>query len=71
MLEKLIEETHGKYCMGDQVTLADAFLRPQYYVGERFNVDYELFPKLKTIISNLDELDAFTLSHPSRQPDAK
>ncbi|KAH9287545.1 hypothetical protein KI387_031662, partial [Taxus chinensis] len=39
-LEKLLKNVAGKYCIGDQITLADVFLVPQVSgaVG-RFNVD--------------------------------
>jgi glutathione S-transferase len=34
-----VKESRGKYSVGDEVTLADAFLIPQLYNAERFEVD--------------------------------
>ena len=36
--EKLVSKTAGKYCHGDEVTLADAFLIPQLYNAARFGL---------------------------------
>ena len=37
--EKLLTSTKGKYCVGDEVSLADFFLIPQLYTAQRFEVD--------------------------------
>jgi glutathione S-transferase len=60
----------GKYCVGDQVTLADAFLVPQVYNAVRWGVDMSKFPTIAAVDRNLHELDAFQQAHPDRQPDA-
>jgi maleylacetoacetate isomerase len=70
-LEKLVEETKGKYCVGDEVTLADAFLVPQLYNARRFNVDVAAFPNIQEIEKNLSEVEAFISAHPDKQPDAE
>ena len=45
--EKLAKQTAGKYCVGDEITLADAFLIPQLYNAVRFGIDIkESFPLL-------------------------
>lgn len=69
-LEKLLLTTRGKYCVGDNVTLADAFLIPQLYNARRFNVDFNEFPNIAEIEKNLVELEAFKQAHADNQPDA-
>lgn len=34
-LEKTLASTSGKYCIGDEVTVADVFLVPQVYNANR------------------------------------
>nr|XP_054758091.1 maleylacetoacetate isomerase-like [Lytechinus pictus] len=68
-LEKTLENTSGKYCIGDEVTVADLFLAPQVYNALRFNVNMATFPIISRINDGLAELDAFKVSHPSKQPD--
>jgi maleylacetoacetate isomerase len=33
--EEILKETSGKYCVGDEVTIADLCLFPQVYAGYR------------------------------------
>ena len=37
--EKLAKQSAGKYFVGDEITLADAFLIPQLYNAVRFGID--------------------------------
>ncbi|XP_077995663.1 maleylacetoacetate isomerase-like isoform X2 [Glandiceps talaboti] len=68
-LEKMLVNTAGKYCVGDQVTMADLCLVPQIYNANRFKVDMSQFPTISRINDALSQLDAFKTSHPSNQPD--
>ncbi|XP_022048958.1 maleylacetoacetate isomerase isoform X1 [Acanthochromis polyacanthus] len=68
-LEPILKETAGKYCVGDEISMADTCLVPQVYNAERFNVDMEQFPTIKRLNQTLLEMEAFKVSHPSRQPD--
>ena len=34
-IEKMLQSTAGKYCVGDEVTIADFFLIPQCYNANR------------------------------------
>mmetsp|Transcript_24209 Transcript_24209/g.39771 ORF Transcript_24209/g.39771 Transcript_24209/m.39771 type:complete len:206 (-) Transcript_24209:207-824(-) len=70
-LERLIETTGGKYCVGDEVTLADAFLVPQLAAARRLDVDVSAFPSLLRIEAALADLPAFIAAHANVQPDAK
>ncbi|KXJ29940.1 maleylacetoacetate isomerase [Exaiptasia diaphana] len=68
-LEKLLETTSGKYCVGDEITMADLCLVPQVYNANRFSVDMSKYPIISRINEALSQVDAFKESHPSQQPD--
>jgi len=68
--EKLLEKTSGKFCYGDNVTLADLCLVPQLYNARRFGVDLSKFPRCLKIEAACIELEAFKKSAPDAQPDA-
>ncbi|XP_070577370.1 maleylacetoacetate isomerase-like [Ptychodera flava] len=68
-LEKILETTAGKYCVGDEVSMADLCIVPQVYNANRFKVDMSKFPIITRINDTLSKLDAFVQSHPSKQPD--
>ncbi|KAM4661869.1 maleylacetoacetate isomerase isoform 3-T3 [Discoglossus pictus] len=68
-LEKLLQDTAGHYCVGDKVTMADLCLVPQVANAERYKVDLTPFPTIAKINQSLLQLEAFQVSHPSRQPD--
>ncbi|CAL1575274.1 unnamed protein product [Knipowitschia caucasica] len=68
-LEPILKETAGKYCVGDEISMADICLVPQVYNAERFKVDVELYPTIKRLNETLIEIEAFRTSHPSCQPD--
>ena len=54
--EKYISETAGKYSIGDEVTLADAFIIPQMYNAKRFELDLTQWPTIQKVLANLNEL---------------
>uniref|UniRef100_A0A8C8R7K3 Maleylacetoacetate isomerase n=1 Tax=Pelusios castaneus TaxID=367368 RepID=A0A8C8R7K3_9SAUR len=68
-LEQILQHTAGRYCIGDEVSMADLCLVPQVYNAERFKVDLAPYPTITRINKALLELDAFQVSHPCRQPD--
>ncbi|XP_015774993.1 PREDICTED: maleylacetoacetate isomerase-like, partial [Acropora digitifera] len=68
-LEKILEGTSGKYCVGDEVTMADLCLVPQVFNANRFKVDMSPFPTISRINETLSHLEAFKASHPTKQPD--
>jgi maleylpyruvate isomerase len=69
-LERAVAGEAGRYCHGDEVTLADLFLAPQLYGARRFGVDLAPFPTLTRVESALRKLEAFQQAEPDRQPDA-
>ncbi|XP_072786397.1 maleylacetoacetate isomerase isoform X4 [Taeniopygia guttata] len=68
-LEQILQHTAGRYCVGDEVSMADLCLVPQVANAERFKVDMGPYPTITRINKALLELEAFKISHPSRQPD--
>ena len=60
----------GRYSVGDALTLADAWLVPQVYNAERFEVDLAPYPTVRSIAEHCLSLTAVAAAHPSRQPDA-
>ncbi|XP_073443518.1 maleylacetoacetate isomerase isoform X1 [Dendrobates tinctorius] len=68
-LELLLRDTAGRYCVSDEVTMADLCLVPQVANADRFQVDMTPFPTISRINRALLQLEAFQISHPSRQPD--
>ncbi|XP_056101482.1 maleylacetoacetate isomerase isoform X1 [Rhinichthys klamathensis goyatoka] len=68
-LEPILKQTAGKYCVGDEISMADICLVPQVYNAERFKVDMSQFPTIRRLNQTLIEIDAFEVSHPSHQPD--
>lgn len=68
-LEQMINSSCGKYCVDDNVTLADICLVPQVYNAKRFGVDMSKFPTISLITDRLMELEPFQTSAPERMPD--
>ena len=66
-----MEQTKGKYCLGNILTLADTFLPPMVYNAERWGVDMTQFPSTMAIMENLKNIPEFVAAHPSQQPDAQ
>ncbi len=60
----------GKYCYGDQITIADCCLVPQVFNAQRYQCDLAPYPTVMAIFEECMKLDAFIDAQPSRQPDA-
>lgn len=60
----------GRFCSGDEPTLADCCLVPQMYNARRFKVALDAYPTLARIDAACNELDAFKRAAPEAQPDA-
>ena len=59
----------GRFCHGDQPTLADLCLVPQLFNARRFGCDESAFPTVVRIDAACAELDAFRQAAPEQQPD--
>jgi maleylacetoacetate isomerase len=69
-LEQVLATTAGTYCVGDSITMADVYLRPQVYSAHLYSVDMMQFPTIVRIAAALAALPEFETTHPSQQPDA-
>lgn len=68
-VEEMIEGE--RFCFGDSPTLADICLIPQVFNARRYKVDLSHLRKIEAVDRHCQELAAFLLAHPSRQPDAE
>lgn len=69
-LQQSVQESAGRYCVGDSVSFADLCLVPQLYACRRFGVDPAAYPVLARIEAACASLPAFQAAHADRQPDA-
>lgn len=70
-LEEVVRDGAGRFCHGDEVTLADLYVVPQLYGARRFGVDVTPFPTLLRVEASCAPLPAFVAALPERQPDAE
>jgi len=70
-VNKYLEGKVGKYCFGDEITLADAFLVPMIGSAQRFNVDLSALENVNKVSENLKSHPAFEKAHPKNQPDSE
>ena len=61
----------GRFCHGDDPTLADICLVPQIANARRMTIDVTPFPTLTRIEAACNALPAFADAAPARQPDAE
>jgi maleylacetoacetate isomerase len=61
--EQMLEQSRGKYCVGDQVTIADCYIVPQISALPRFNIDINQYKHIKEIFDNLSALPEFKAAH--------
>ncbi len=60
----------GRFSFGDKLTLADAWLMPQLYNAERFGLDLDPYPTIRSITNHCATIEAVAAAHPAKQPDA-
>lgn len=70
-VEQLLSASAGKYCVGDEITLADCCLIPQLFNARLFGIDLNQFPTILRIDKELENHPAFTAAHPTNQPDCE
>jgi maleylacetoacetate isomerase len=54
----------GRYCYGDDVTLADICLVPQVYNARRIGLDLGAMPRITAVMAALEALPAVAAAHP-------
>lgn len=66
-----VEEMIGDdgFCFGRCPSLADVYLIPQLYAGERFGVSLEHYPRIRRVQTFARATHAFRIAHPDQQPD--
>lgn len=61
----------GRFCHGDNPTLADACLIPQLFNARRWDLDVAPYPTLLRIEVAAYQMPAFVAARPENQPDAE
>lgn len=70
-VEQQLTLSAGRYCFGDNITMADICLVPQVYNANRFNLDMSKFPHICRVVENCQQQTAFIAALPENQPDAQ
>ena len=68
-LEALLDKTSKTHCFGDSPCAADAFLIPQVYNADRYEVDMKPFTNISRVNKHCLTLEPFKKAHPDNQPD--
>ncbi|KAI0210000.1 Maleylacetoacetate isomerase [Lamellibrachia satsuma] len=68
-VEAVLASTSGKYCVGNEVSIADLCLVPQVYNAKRFKVDMSQFPTINRIHDDLIKMEQFKKADPACQLD--
>jgi maleylacetoacetate isomerase len=66
-IEALIDG--GDFCIGDQPSMADAYLIPQVFGANRFSVPMDAYPKIRRVAAHCATIAAFQRATPEAQPD--
>ena len=69
-LERRLAMVAGRYCVGDEVTMADLCLVPEVHNARRFDCDLGSFPIIRRIEAACLRLPAFFDARPEHQADA-
>lgn len=68
---QLVRGKRGRYCHGDQITIADCMLVPQVFNARRSDLDLTAYPNIVRIDAACSALPEFVGAHPAQQPDAQ
>ncbi len=70
-IEQQLIKSAGKYCFGDNITMADICLVPQVYNAVRFKLDMTEFPTISRVVEQCNQHPAFIAALPENQADAQ
>jgi maleylacetoacetate isomerase len=70
-LEAELASRKGKYCHGENPTMADCCLVPQIFNAKRYQSDLAPYPQTMRVFEACMQLEAFDRAQPSKQPDAE
>lgn len=65
------DQRHGRFALGDAVTLADVCIVPQIFNAQRVDSNLDHVPTVMRIFDNCMQLPAFADAQPVKQPDAE
>lgn len=68
-IENILEKTAGLYCIGDNLTVADACLVPQVYNSRKYNLDMSKYPLISRIYQSLILISEIQQAAPENQID--
>lgn len=68
-IEVILKETSGTYSVGDELSIADLFLVPQYNACQRYKIDLSKYKLINKIVANLNQISEFQMAHAYRQID--
>ncbi len=70
-VERMLDDPRtGRFCHGDEPTLADCCLLPQVYNAERFDCDIEPLERIRAVCEELKAIEPVRRAMPENQPDA-
>ncbi|CAB3399621.1 unnamed protein product [Caenorhabditis bovis] len=69
-LEEMLKKGSGKYCVGDEITVADLAIPSIVYNAKRFGVPLTNYPNITRIDEALGKIPEFQKACPDAQPDA-
>ncbi|KAK2745102.1 hypothetical protein FQN57_004009 [Myotisia sp. PD_48] len=67
--ERMVSKTAGRFCVGDEITIADVVLVPAVWAAQRLEVDFNAYPITKTIFEAMLKEKAVQEAHWQNQPD--
>ncbi|KAI6227409.1 Maleylacetoacetate isomerase-like protein [Aphelenchoides fujianensis] len=69
-LETKMQQTAGRYAVGDQITLVDVCIPSQVFNAHRYGLDMSQFPTIQRVNDELNKLEAVQRADAKNQPDA-